>query len=301
MKSMKNRINLTILGALATLGVYAQGTEAAASGGFSDPLLWIIYLVLGLLLLITYVLYLISRELKRYVSGESATEEAKMWDGRSSWEKIFQIKPVGTDKDTMIDEPHDGIYELDNPPPPWFMFLFYGCIVIAVIYFVRFSISDYGYTQEEEYVAEMQAAEMKQIANISEEDLNIDESNVVALTDVATIQAGRKVYIQNCKVCHADGGKGLTGPNLTDEYWKHGGGAVNVFKTIKYGVIEKGMASWKGTLNPKKMQEVTSYIISLQGSNPDGAKGPEGEKWVEPEEIEAAPADTTASSDMAAN
>ncbi len=296
---MKNKISLTILGVLGTLGVFAQGTTAAASGGLSSPLLWIIYLVVGLLLLITYILFLISRELKRYISGESETEEAKMWDNRSSWEKIFQIKPVGTDKDTLIDEPHDGIYELDNPPPPWFMFLFYTCVVFAVIYFVRFSVSDYGYTQEDEYVAEMQAAEAKLVANLSEEDLNIDESNVVALTDAASITAGKKLYIQNCKVCHADGGKGLTGPNLTDEYWKHGGDAESIFKTIKYGVVEKGMASWKETLNPKKMQEVTSYILSLQGTNPEGAKAPEGEKWEPKEETDAAPADTSASADMA--
>lgn len=298
---MKHKISLTILGVLGTLGVYAQGTTAAASGGLSTPLLWTIYLVVGLLLLITYVLFLISRELKRYVTGDSQTEEAKMWDGRSSWEKIFQIKPVGTDKDTVIDEPHDGIYELDNPPPPWFMFLFYGCVVIAVIYFVRFSISDYGYTQEEEYAVEMQEAETRLIANVSEEDLNIDESNVVALTDALAITAGKKIYIQNCKVCHADGGKGLTGPNLTDEYWKHGGGVVDIFKTIKYGVVEKGMASWKETLNPKKMQEVTSYILSLQGTNPEDGKAPEGEKWVEPDEDTTAPADTTASADIAVN
>ena len=281
---MKNKISLTSIAVLGTLGVFAQGSEPAASGGLSSPLLWIIYLVVGLLLLITYVLYLISRELKRYFRGDSHTEEAKMWDNRSSWEKIFQIKPVGTDKDTLIDEPHDGIYELDNPPPPWFMFLFYGCIVIAAIYFVRFSMSDYGYTQEDEYVAEMKAAEVKQMANVSEEDLNIDENNVVALSDASALASGKKLYIQNCKVCHAGGGKGLTGPNLTDEYWKHGGGAKNIFKTIKYGVVEKGMASWKETLNPKKMQEVTSYILSLQGTNPEGAKGPEGEKWEETEE-----------------
>ena len=172
--------------------------------------------------------------------------------------------------------------------------------MLSAIYFVRFSMSDYGYTQEDEYVAEMQAAETRLIANVSEEDLNIDESNVVALTDALAISAGKKLYIQNCKVCHADGGKGLTGPNLTDEYWKHGGDAVSIFKTIKYGVVEKGMASWKGTLNPKKMQEVTSYILSLQGTNPPDGKAPEGEKWV-PKEEDAIPADTTAQANMASN
>ncbi len=97
---MKNRINITILSTLGTLGVYAQGAEAAANSGISTPLLWIIYIIVGLLLLITYVLYLISRELKRYVRGENETAEAIMYDNLSSWEKIFQLKPVGTDKDS---------------------------------------------------------------------------------------------------------------------------------------------------------------------------------------------------------
>ena len=87
-------------------------------------------------------------------------------------------------------------------------------------------------------------------------------------------EAGKMGYPVLIKAVAGGGGKGMTGsgPNLTDEYWKHGGGAKNIFKTIKYGVIEKGMAPWQGTLSPKKMQEVTAYILSLQGSNPEGAK-----------------------------
>ena len=297
---MKSKISLTTISVLATLGVFGQTTEVAGSTGLSSPLLWIIYFVIGLLLLITYILYLVSKELKRYVRGENDTVEGKMWDSRSSWEKIFQLKPVGTDKDTMIDEPHDGIYELDNPPPPWFMFLFYSCIAFAVIYTGRFLFTDMGYTQEEEYVAEMQAAEAKQKASVSEEDLNIDESNVVALADASAISSGKKLFVQNCKVCHGDGAKGMagSGPNLTDKYWKHGGGAQNIFKTIKYGVIEKGMAPWKETLTPKKMQDVVSYIISLEGSNPEGAKEPEGDLWEETEQTEE-PTDSTSNGDVA--
>ena len=87
-------------------------------------------------------------------------------------------------------------------------------------------------------------------------------------------------------------------PNLTDKYWKHGGGAQNIFKTIKYGVIEKGMAPWKETLTPKKMQDVVSYIISLEGSNPEGAKEPEGDLWEETEQTEE-PTDSTSNGDVA--
>lgn len=284
---MKTRI--TILSITSLLGYTAFAQDAAAQGAISDPLLWIIYLVVGLLLVVTYLLYLVTIQLKKYAKGDLQSEEQKMYDKRPFWEKIFQVKPVGTDKDTIIDEAHDGIYELDNPPPPWFMFLFYGTILIAVIYFVRFTVTGLGPTQAEEYVAEMQAAETQKVEALAEEGQSVDETTVVALTEAPEIEAGKKIYTQNCKVCHGDGGKGMdgNGPNLTDEFWKHGGGAKNIFKTIKYGVVEKGMLAWDGNLTPKMMQQVTSYIISLEGSNPEGAKAPEGEKWTPEEEAAA--------------
>jgi len=288
---MKYKLPFLITGIWSTTYSYGQAAEVATIG-FSTSLLWIFYFVLGLLLLITFTLYLVSKELKRFVLNKNETEETKMWDSRSSWEKVFQLKPVGTDSDTLINEPHDGIYELDNPPPPWFMFLFYGCIVIAAIYFVRFNVTDYGYTQEDEYIAEVQAAEVKQLANLVKEDQTIDENNVVESIELADIEAGKMVYIQNCKVCHDEGGKGNTGPNLTDEYWKHGGETKAIFKTIKYGVIEKGMRAWGDDLSPKKIQQVISYIITLRGTNPPGAKAPEGDKWVP--EISAIPDSTIA-------
>ncbi len=276
---MKYKLPFLITGIWSTTYSYGQAAEVTTSG-FSNSLLWIFYIVLGLLLLITVMLYLVSKELKRFVLNKNETEETKLWDSRSSWEKVFQLKPVGTDTDTLINEPHDGIYELDNPPPPWFMFLFYGCIVIAAIYFVRFNVTDYGYTQEDEYIAEVQAAEVKQLANLVSEDQTIDENNVVESVEISDIEAGKMVYIQNCKVCHDEGGKGNTGPNLSDEYWKNGGETKAIFKTIKYGVIEKGMRAWGDDLSPKKIQQVISYIITLRGTNPPGAKAPEGDKWV---------------------
>lgn len=281
---MKNKLALIILTSLVSSTAFAQGTEA--SGGLSEPLLWIIYTIVGLLLVVTYLLYRVTVSLKRYLKGETA--ETKMYEGRSTWEKIFQLKPMGTDKDTMINEPHDGIYELDNPPPPWFMFLFYATIVFAVVYFIRYQVTGAGMTQEEEYLAEIEQVEQQQTETLAEEGAAVDENTVVALTDASSIDAGRKIYTQYCKICHDADGKGNIGPNLTDEYWKHGGGVKNVFKTIKYGVIEKGMTAWEGTLSPQMMQQVSSYILSLQGTNPEGGKAPEGDLWV-PEE-EAAPA-----------
>ena len=92
----------------------------------------------------------------------------------------------------------------------------------------------------------------------------------------STITEGKTIFNTNCTVCHGPAGGGLIGPNLTDEFWIHGGGVVNVFKTIKYGVPVKGMISWQNQLNPKQMQAVANYILTLKGTNPANGKQPEG-------------------------
>jgi cytochrome c oxidase cbb3-type subunit 3 len=290
---MKRKLIIFILTLISSSVAWAEPT--AASTETNPVVLFIIYFIILLMLTVVFSLYRINRHLVKYLKGDFDKEEQKMYDKRSFWEKTFQLKPVGTDKDTMIHEAHDGIYELDNPPPPWFMFLFYGTILFGVIYFVRFQVTGKGLTQEEEYALEMEVAAEEQAARLAEADMNIDESNVVVLTEPIDLQKGAEIYNNNCKVCHNEGGKGNTGPNLTDQYWKHGGSVKDIFSTIKYGVIEKGMRSWKTDLSPKMMQQVTSYIVSLQGTNPEGAKAPEGELYV-PEE-EAAPADSTAEED----
>lgn len=279
---MKRKLIVLVV---AILGSQAVWAEPMAEPSTTNPVvLFIIYLVIFMMLTVVFSLYRINRHMVKYLRGDFDKEEQKMYDKRSFWEKIFQLKPVGTDKDTMINEAHDGIYELDNPPPPWFMFMFYGTILVAVIYFVRYEVTGKGLTQEEEYAVEMEMAKEAQAARLAEEEMSIDESNVVLLTDPADLQKGAEIYNNNCKVCHNEGGKGNTGPNLTDRYWKHGGGVTNIFSTIKYGVIEKGMRAWKTDLSPKMIQQVTSYIVGLEGTNPEGAKPPEGELWVPKEE-----------------
>ena len=79
--------------------------------------------------------------------------------------------------------------------------------------------------------------------------------------------------------CHLASGGGSVGPNLTDEYWLHGGGVKEVFHTIKVGVPEKGMISWESQLSPTDIQKVASFVLSLQGSNPADGKAPQGDKW----------------------
>ena len=100
-------------------------------------------------------------------------------------------------------------------------------------------------------------------------------------TEEADLSKGKSIFIENCASCHRADAGGDTGPNLTDQYWLHGGGIKNVFKTIKIGYVEKGMRSWTEVLNPLQIKQVASYVLSLQGSNPSNPKGAQGEIWVE--------------------
>lgn len=194
-------------------------------------------------------------------------------------ERILQVKPVYTDQDVAIGHSYDGIEELDNPAPPWFMFLFYGTIVFAIVYFFIYIVGS-GPTQIEEYEAELKAAKLEHEQYLLTAQDLVDENTVVYNSDPAFIAEGAKIFEEKCVVCHKEGGAGGIGPNLADKYWLHGGSIQDIFSTIKYGVTAKGMQSWKD-LGAAKMDKLSSYVMSLQGTNPPNAQEPKGELWVE--------------------
>jgi cytochrome c oxidase cbb3-type subunit 3 len=135
-----------------------------------------------------------------------------------------------------------------------------------------------GKLSHEEYEQEMSIAAAEKEALIKSGAL-VNEETVTQLTDAADLQSGKQIFETNCIACHAADGGGIVGPNLTDKYWIHGGGIKNVFKTIKYGVPDKGMISWQSQLNAKQMQDVASFVLSLQGTKPANPKLPEGQIW----------------------
>jgi cytochrome c oxidase cbb3-type subunit 3 len=137
-----------------------------------------------------------------------------------------------------------------------------------------------GQVMKEEYSAEVKKATLEHKALIKSGAF-INEETVQLLTDPNELTTGKTIFDANCIACHAADGGGIVGPNLTDDYWIHGGGIKNVFKTIKEGVPAKGMISWQTQLNPNQIQEVASYIISLHGTTPAAPKQPEGELWKE--------------------
>jgi cytochrome c oxidase cbb3-type subunit 3 len=195
-------------------------------------------------------------------------------------QRLTASVPVEKEKDVLLDHDYDGITELDNQLPPWWKFLFYFTIVFAIVYMLYFHVFNIGNLQEEEYAAEVKQFEIQQTA-LQKTSVMINENTVTILTDAGSLFSGKEIFTKNCAACHGNYGEGLVGPNLTDDYWINGGSIKDIFKTIRDGVPEKGMISWKSQLNPKQMQEVGSYIKSLYGTNPPNAKPPQGEKYVE--------------------
>lgn len=194
---------------------------------------------------------------------------------------LTRLSPMEKEQELLLHHEYDGIRELDNKIPPWFHFLFYGTIVWGIIYMLVFHVFSDGQIQTKEYNAEMQQASLERQILIKTGAL-LNEETVAELKDAAALSEGKEIFTKNCVTCHGVDGGGIVGPNLTDDFWIQGGGIKNIFKTIKYGVPAKGMISWQTQLDPKKMQAVASYIISLHGTKPANPKAPEGEKWEEP-------------------
>lgn len=204
----------------------------------------------------------------------------------SAWFKklmkaLTKSEPIENEGQLLLDHDYDGIKELDNTLPPWWVYLFYGCIVFAVVYLVRFEILG-APDQEAELQNEMAQAKIEVAEYMKNAPDLMDEKTVTLLTDSQSLAEGKVIYTTNCVACHRADGGGQIGPNLADDHWILGGGIKNVFHTLVNGGRDgKGMISWKATLKPKEMQKVASYVLSLKGSNPQDPKAPEGEIWVD--------------------
>ena len=197
------------------------------------------------------------------------------------WNKLLSLRPLAEEKDILIEHSYDGIQELDNPIPAWFMYLFYTTIVIAICYILIYPVFNIGANQYQEYNAEMVQADIARKLYLSKAANQVDENTVKLVHDAATLAAGQTVFKTNCVPCHGEHAQGVVGPNLTDDYWLHGGKINDLFKTVKYGVLTKGMPTWEKVLSPKQISDVVNYVKSLHGTNPAGAKAPQGIKEVD--------------------
>lgn len=192
--------------------------------------------------------------------------------------KLLSLKPMSEEKSLLIDHEYDGIQELNNPTPAWFMYLFYATITFAVGYLLIYHVFGVGQLQYDEYKTEMAVAAKDKEAYLAKAANRVDETTVKLTTDPAVLASGQAIFKDRCSPCHGDHAQGVVGPNLTDDYWLHGGKINEVFKTIKYGVSAKGMPTWEKQLSPKQISDVANYVKSLKGSNPANPKAPQGDK-----------------------
>ena len=251
-------------------------TETFAAGESDFPPNY--YDTVALILLLVIVVSLLS--IIYYEGRPKVVKEKKASVLAKLRQVMTKSTPVEREAEIMLDHDYDGIRELDSKIPPWFAWLFILTIIFAAYYMIDYHIIGSGQVQYEEYAQEVKMASLEREALIKSGAF-INEETVTLLSDASDLEKGKAVFDQNCIACHASDGGGIVGPNLTDEYWIHGGGIKNVFKVIKYGVVEKGMISWQTQLNPNQMQEVASYVLSLQGTTPAAPKQPEGEIWEE--------------------
>jgi cytochrome c oxidase cbb3-type subunit 3 len=173
----------------------------------------------------------------------------------------------------LLHHEADGIRELDNNLPRWWVWLFVLCTVFAVGYLVHYHVLKAGLLQAAEYQAE--AARGDALKNAALARFESDVATLKPLSDAVALEQGRQSFVNLCAPCHRADGGGLVGPNLCDNVWIHGSNYVDTVKVIINGVTEKGMLSWRGVLKPAEIQAVASYIHTLRGSNPPDPKPPE--------------------------
>jgi cytochrome c oxidase cbb3-type subunit 3 len=187
---------------------------------------------------------------------------------------------VHDDKATLHE--YDGIQELDNSLPGWWLGLFYLCIAFAVVYFGYYVLGG-GPTLTQEYLAEKanwQQLQSKTAAPSSGGAL--DDAGLIALAkNAARVKSGQSVYMGKCLACHGKEGQGGIGPNLVDDHWIHGGKPTQIVKVITDGVNDKGMPPWGPQLKPEEIQDLFAFIRSIRGTHPAGAKAPQGEVYKE--------------------
>jgi cytochrome c oxidase cbb3-type subunit 3 len=273
---MKHKL-FTLSALLLIAGSLSAQTADAAGADTSLSLTSILIGVNAILLL--FVIFLL---------GTLTTAVQKLRAGNDNkiqlswWEKFAALKTEKPESELILDEDFDGIAELDNPTPPWFNFIFYTTIIVAALYLLNYHVLKIGNLQASEYTVEVKEAKASVDAYLKKTGNAIDENNVTLLTDKAALEEGKKIFEANtCVTCHKIDGGGMVGPNLTDDYWIHGGDIKSIFKTIKYGVTAKGMTAWQNAFTGKQIQAVASYVKSLKGTKPAEPKAPQGDLYTE--------------------
>ncbi|RYY14567.1 MAG: c-type cytochrome [Chitinophagaceae bacterium] len=261
-------------------------TASSHIPGLSNTAFYLITGVLGIELLVIMVLLL---QLRSIIKKEKTVVENPVpaFFHVAAWKKIWgrlnAFRPREREPELDLGHDYDGIRELDNRLPPWWLYGFYLTIIVAALYLWRYHVAESAPLSIGEYDLAMQKAAGEHEAYLKRSASLVDENTVTMLSDAEALIAGKKIFEINCAACHGKSGEGTVGPNLTDDYWMHGGSIQDIFKSIKYGWSEKGMKSWKDDLSPVQIAQISTYIKTLTGTNPPNAKEKQGELYKEEE------------------
>ncbi|GAB1442084.1 hypothetical protein MASR2M39_09190 [Ignavibacteriales bacterium] len=256
---------------------------AAEGAGFDAET----YINTGFLIFFIYVLVMTII----FLIGQNKKPEEEKEMVRQLNRLINDTKPIEEEQELLLDHNYDGIRELDNNLPPWWKYMFYATIVFSIVYMGYYHLSD-GPSSAQEYEQEVRQAQLALAASSGQATVNVD--NVKFLSDAASLAKGKDIFDKNCASCHGAKGEGTVGPNLTDDYWIHGGSIQQIFVVLVEGVLVKGMPSWRAQFSAQDLEATASYVKSLHGTNPPNGKEAQGDLYKE----EVAK-DSTAKSDSA--
>ncbi len=188
---------------------------------------------------------------------------------KRQYDAAFKKQSETEEKDILIDHGFDGIMELDNQLPKWWVGLFWFGTVFCAVYISAYSFTDFAHP-----LTEYEVEYKEQIASIAAYEKDQPqvtiESAVFAEDNIA---AGEEVFKTNCVSCHSEGGKGGIGPNLTDNFWHNQPEKTlfkNVFHVVENGVTGTAMQAWgkNGVLTGRDIQNVAAYVYHINQEQP---------------------------------
>lgn len=287
LRNMKKIYSVVIILTLLAPGaLYAQSESGIGAEGMLMAITGLMTFTIIVLAAVIFSLNSLQKVMKldkteKLRKAGVVVEEEEGWFSKL-YKRLWGYKPIEEEQDILLDHDYDGIRELDNHLPPWWTYLFYFTIAFGIVYIVSYHVLDIRPLQIEEYNMELAEAERQSAirkASMGGEE-GVDEANIAFSDNPEDLANGEKVYQMQCAACHRPDGGGSIGPNLTDEFWLHGGSMSDIYFTIKVGVPDKGMISWEASLSATQMRDVSSYILTLQGTNPENPKAEQGDRYV---------------------
>ena len=281
----KNKENGNLFKALIlilTFGLMATGNSTLAMSTPEpslEPQPWIlienadIYFLIAINVVLVLVIIYLQSQFKRLLAlvYERKRKEKEVKALKKLNQVLTDVVPIEEEHTILMHHEYDGIRELDNNLPPWWVWGFVLTIITGIIYLFYYHVFG-GDLQYQAYEKEMRKADTEVKAYLSKMSMNVDETTATLMKDAADLSKGKALFETNCVTCHNPKGEGNIGPNLTDKNWIYGFDIKDVFKTVKNGT-PNGMPEHNSKFNPVQLQQVASFVLSLPDAKGKAAQG----------------------------